>query len=105
MTAIVLIKDAPGVATGEWKSGSDTSETGGIRSVQVGILGSGVIGATVVIEGCNDGRFPQLIATFTLAGTGVVSDAIEISFPWEQYRARVSAVNGTGTIVSATMKV
>jgi hypothetical protein len=105
MTTVVLISDNSVLGGHEWSSGGDSSETGGVRSVQVGLLGTGSISATVVISGANDCRFPIKVAEFTLSGTNLVTDAVDLMFPFEFYRAEITAIAGTNARVTAVMKV
>lgn len=100
-----IAKDVGAVSIGDWISCGDAVETNGIRSIQAGIVGSGVISATVRISGCNDGRFPQTAVEFTLSGANVASDAAELTFPWEFYRMEVTAIAGTGTLATAVLRV
>lgn len=96
---------APGV--GEWKGAGDSEETKGVRSVQVGVLGTGVVGATIRIYGANDGRFPILLTTFVVSGQGDGSctEATDLTFPFEQYRAELVSINGVAARASVTMRV
>ena len=85
--ALISSGDQPGIAP---------------RSFQVGLVGAGAVSATVKIYGCNDGRFMQLLMTFTIAGTLLAMDAADDSFPWSFYQAEVVAL-GAGTSVTVTM--
>ena len=105
MTTQVLMMDNSLVSVGDWKGCGDSGETGGIRSVQVGLVGVGAISATIRISGANDGRFPFTVADFTLSGSNKVTDAVELTFPWEFYRAEVVAISGTGATATAVMKL
>lgn len=105
MAIKTIAKDVGVVGVSDWVSCGDAAETGGIRSIQAGIVGAGVISATIRISGCNDIRFPVTVADFTLSGSGRDTDAVELTFPWEYYRAEVTAISGTGALVTATMKL
>ena len=105
MSTVNLMRDEAAPATGEWKSAGDAGETGGIRSVQVGLAGQGALTAVIEVEGCNDGRFPFKIATFTLSGNDSVTDAIELRFPWENFRVKLVSISGTRALASAVMRV
>lgn len=84
---------------------TDDQNPSGRRSIQAGILGVGSVSATVQIWGFNDARFPELIATITLSGTNRASESFMDSFPWEFYRADVTAISGTGANVSVAASI
>lgn len=105
MTTLTLMSDRGAVGVEPWQASGDTGETGGIRSVQAGLLGTGAVTATIRISGCNDGRFPMSVVDFTLSGTNSATDAAEVSFPWEFFRAEVIAINGTSARASVAMKI
>lgn len=106
MTTLTLMNDKGSAGfVGDWMGGGNALETRGVRSVQVGLIGAGAISAVIRISGANDGRFPQTIVDFTLSGTNKTSDAVDISFPWEIYRAEIISISGTGAVASATLRV
>ena len=105
MAIKTIAKDVGVVSVSDWVSCGDAAETGGIRSIQAGIVGTGAISATIRISGCNDSRFPITVADFTLSGSGRDTDAVELTFPWEFYRVEVVAISGTGALATATMKL
>jgi hypothetical protein len=61
--------------------------------------------ATILIQVSNDGANYITLGTITLTlGTAVTSDGFAVANTWEYYRANVSAISGTGAIVSVYMK-
>lgn len=87
-----------------------TVSTGDVRimrrspvSFQATVTGTGSVGATVVVEASNDGVAWVTLTEFTLAGTATASDSDYCMAPYDQVRARVSAISGTGASVTVTM--
>ena len=105
MTTLSLMTERGAVGAEPWQASGDSQETCGVRSVQVGLLGTGAITATIRISGCNHGLFPMTAVDFTLSGTNTVSDAIELTFPWEFFRAEIIAISGTNARAFAVMKI
>lgn len=68
---------------------------------------SGAQTATVTIEGSNDGIHPcgTVLGTITLSGTVTASDGFTTTAPWKYVRASVTAISGTGALVTAMMGV
>lgn len=64
---------------------------------------SGTQTATVVIECSNDGIHPcaTVLGTITLSGTVTASDGFTTTAPWKYIRATVTAISGTGAVVTA----
>ncbi len=107
MSKQVLLEGALAPVTGDWVSGGDSTETEGRRSVQVGVkANSPAFSAVVEFHGSVDGRFPILIATFEIdQDTDDHSEALEVNFRFEQFRARVVEVTGSATQVFVAMSV
>lgn len=91
-----------GAITGAWIYKNSPAST-----FQATVNGTGAIGATVVIQGSNDGvnAVATAIGTITLAGTTVFSDGFTTSAPWKWVRAVVSAPSGTISSISCLMGV
>lgn len=102
MTQVVLMRDQGTTGLGKTVPAVDSSNPSGRRSIQVGVAGTGAVSATVKIYGCNDGRFLVNVMTITVSGTNSATDAAQDDFPWEYYVAEVTAVSGTGALVSVT---
>jgi hypothetical protein len=91
-----------GAITGEWIYKNSPAS-----SFQATVNGSGSIGATVVIQGSNDGvnAVSTVLGTITLSGTTVASDGFTTNAPWKWVRAVVSAPSGTITSIACLMGV
>ena len=67
-----------------------------------GTTSSGAGAATVAIQVSNDGENWVSAGTITLTlGTSATSDGFAFEANWEQVRANVTAISGTGAAVSA----
>lgn len=77
--------------------------TGGNRTFQANVVGTGAVTATVVIEVSNDGANVVTLATITLSGTTTAVDGFASSAAWAYARARVSSVSGTGATINVFM--
>lgn len=93
---------APGVTsvtTGDWhyKDGLHVA-------LQATVVGTGAVSATVIIEASNDGASAVAtpLGTITLTGTNADSDGFANAEPWKFIRARVSALSGTGAVVTCS---
>lgn len=73
------------------------------RTFQATVVGTGAVAATVIFEGSNDGAAYVTLATITLSGTTSASDGVPSTARWPLVRARVTALSGTGAVVTATM--
>jgi hypothetical protein len=71
------------------------------------VIGTGAVGATVVIEFSTDGTnwAATPAGTITLSGTTSSTDGFTTAASWKFARARVTAVSGTGATVTAQMGV
>lgn len=111
MSALYLLRDAATVIKGLPQSAGSTPDSEGVRSIQVGVrcaaVPATVVSATVSLYGCNDLRYPKLIATYvgSGAGDGTTNDAIDVNFPWEYFFATVDAISGAGATVDAILRV
>jgi hypothetical protein len=91
-----LLLAATTTATGEWFNGS-----GRTPSFDASVAGTGAVSATVVIECRNSpGSEAKLFGTFALSGTGSAADVSAPGPAFTQYRARVTAISGTGAAVT-----
>jgi hypothetical protein len=72
-------------------------------SVQATVSGTGAVSATAVAEVSNDGIGWVNAGIITLAGTALASDGFGISVPWAFFRARCTAIAGTGARVTVTI--
>jgi hypothetical protein len=105
MSQLQLLLDQTNLGFGEWKGAGDSAETNGKRSVQVaGSSNSGTWTAQVKVYGANDPRFPHLIGTFDISN-GTPSEAEEIYWKWEFFRAELVSTTGSATKVSAIMSI
>ena len=89
----------PGVtttSTGQWLYKDSPTAT-----YQATVAGTGAVTATVIIDVSNDGvnAVSTPMGTITLSGTTSSSDGFTSSAPWKYYRARVTAISGTGATV------
>jgi hypothetical protein len=70
-----------------------------------GATSAGSGSATVVIEVSNDGTNYNTLGTITLTlGTSSTGDGFAVSNTWEYYRAKLTAISGTGASVTVYMK-
>ena len=92
-----IVKDVTTVVDGAWMFKDAPT-----ASYQAVATGTGVIGATVVIQVSNDGINPVAtpLGTIVLTGTTVASDGFTSTAPWKFVRANVTVISGTGTTVS-----
>jgi len=102
-----LLPEAPntpptGATTGAW-----LYKDSPFASFQAIVNGTGAIGATVVIQGSNDGvnAVSTVLGTITLSGTTAVSDGFVTTASWKYVRAVVSAPSGTISSISVLMGV
>lgn len=96
-----LLKDATAAPTvGGWAGPT----THGPKTVQAHVAGTGAVTATVVIEVTNNTALASsalTIATITLSGTTTAVDGTLISAQrWGYYRARLTAISGTGAVAN-----
>ncbi len=71
-------------------------QLGSQRAYQGTVRGTGVVTATIIVEGSNDGITFHTIMTFTLNDTTVASAAAQANSNWKWTRARCTAITGTG---------
>jgi hypothetical protein len=66
------------------------------------VAGTGVVTATIIIDCSNDGTnwCSTALGTITLSGTTSATDGFTTSAPWKYVRARVTAISGTGAVVT-----
>ena len=106
--AQILLSNATTTATSEAWHPRDTSSlaTYFFHSFQaVGKTSASTGATTVLIEVSNDGTNYITLGTITLTlGTTTTSDGFACSNTWEYYRAKISAISGTGATVSVYMK-
>lgn len=69
-------------------------------SLQGFVVGTGAVSATVIVEGSNNGTDWVTISTLTMSGTTRAADGGVLQTFFQQIRARVSAISGTGAKVS-----
>lgn len=76
----------------------------GRKSMQATVTGTGAVTATVVFEVSNDNVnwIVEPIATITLSGTTTDSQGFTMNAPWAYVRARLTAISGTGAVVTVT---
>jgi hypothetical protein len=89
-------------------SGLWTYKDGVYASVQSCVDGTaGVQTATVIFDVSNDALHPvgTSLGTTTLSGTLTASDGFTTAAAWKFIRARVTAVSGTGALVTALLGV
>ena len=90
-----ILKDAAGISVGGAVNHETTNWT-----VQATVKGTGAVSASVDIEVSNDGTDWLILSTITLTGTNSASDGFAVGAPWQQVRARVTAISGTGAKVN-----
>ena len=78
----------------------------GYRSFQAsGLTTTSTGAATILIQVSNDGVNYITMGTITLTlGTTTTSDGFAAANSWEYYRANLSAISGTGALVTVYMK-
>ncbi|MCK5611366.1 hypothetical protein KAR91_56370 [Candidatus Pacearchaeota archaeon] len=103
---IQLIEDAITTVTGDPFPVAEVA-----RTYQAKVVGTGAVTATVVIEGSNDtqavvaNKTWVLLGTITLSGTTSDTDGFGSVLPWQETRARITAVSGTDATVNVNMGV
>lgn len=78
------------------------------RTFQGVVRGTGAVSATIRIEASNEAIEPRawmLLGTITLSGNDVVADGFSSLTSWEYVRANLTAISGTGTVVTVNMGV
>ena len=75
----------------------------GDKAFQAVVSGTGAVTATVVIQCSNDNVNFIDLGTITLTGTTTATDGFAASAAWAFHRAKVTAVSGTGAVVTVTM--
>ena len=100
-----LLSEAPPVTT--TVTGTWVYKDSAWAAIQCVVSGTGAVSATVVLEVSNDGvnAVATPLATITLSGTTAASDGITTMAPWKFIRARVTAISGTGAVVTVPMSV
>lgn len=90
----------------EAKTTTGTGPTAGpnqsnkLKTFHAQIVGSGAIGATVLIQASNISSsavagYWVTLATIVVSGTSVISDGFVSEAPWKYYRANIFAISGT----------
>lgn len=74
-----------------------------MRTYQATVVGTGAVTGTVVFEGSNDKILYVTLGTVTLTGTTSATDGFASTAAWSHVRARVTAVTGTGALVTASV--
>ncbi len=103
-----LLTNATATATGDALSAAKfpSAEWGEAKNTyQATVTGTGAVTATVIIEASNDAVNYLPLATITLSGTGSASDGFVSDAPWAYFRARLTAISGTGALVSVILGV
>jgi len=100
------------VTVGDWVAKGSPN-----TAIQCTVLGTGAVGATIDIEVSNggpDANNPMVgiqpvgtvAGTITLAGTTVASDGFTTqNSPWKYVRMKVTAISGTGAVVTGIMGI
>ena len=84
-------------------TGAGVNPASANRAFQATVVGTGAVGATVIIEGSNDGANYLALGTITLSGTNLASDGFLSNANWANVRARLTAISGTGAAVTVMM--
>lgn len=98
MSRTVLLNAATAVSTGAAMDGGSAN-----RTFQASVKGTGTVGATVIVEGSNDGENFLALGTVTLSGASPQSDGFASSAPWAMVRARLTAISGTSAAATVVM--
>lgn len=95
-----ILTSATSTVNGSWHF-KDAPKT----AIQATVVGSGAVGATVVIEVSNDALFAvsTAVGTITLSGTVDSTDGFTTDAPWKYIRANVTAISGTSAAVTVTV--
>lgn len=75
------------------------------RTFQAVVSGTGTVSATVVVEVSNDGVNFMPLGTITLTGTSPQTDGFPHNAKYNYVRGNLTAISGTGAVVSCTMGV
>jgi hypothetical protein len=97
---IILSRNSTGVGQ-EFKIGVNRPN----RTWQASIAGTGAVSATVLVQVSNDGTNWLTLVTFALSGTTTDQAGETTQAPWAYTRANVTAISGTGAVVTVTMGV
>lgn len=75
------------------------------RTLEAIVTGTGAVGATVNVYGCNTSRTTNgiLVATLTLSGTTSDQAGSELLVEWPFLYAVLSGISGTGAAVSVSV--
>jgi hypothetical protein len=73
-----------------------------LRSHQAVLEGASALGATVVVQGSNDGVKWVTLGTITLTAS-VLNDGFISQAPWIFERGQITALSGTGAAVTLTV--
>lgn len=101
--AYIIMANATTLATSEELLLGSDSKT--FQAVGTTTAGAGA--ATVIIEVTNDLTWPWItLGTITLVlGTVATSDGLAMLAGWKYVRARLSAISGTGAVVSVAVGI
>lgn len=83
--------------------GNPVFASGPDRTYQATVIGAGAVSATIIIEGSNDNVAYLSLGTITLSGTNSASDGFASNAAWAYVRARITAIAGTGAVVTASL--
>jgi len=77
------------------------------RTLEAIVIGTGAVGATVKVYGCNTPRNTNgiLLATITLSGTTSDQGGSELTVEWPYMYAVLSGISGTGAAVTCSVAV
>lgn len=73
------------------------------KSFQATVKGAGLVTATVLIQATLNGIDWLTLGTITLSGTSSASDGFSSSSSWAAFKAKVTAISGTGATVTVLM--
>ena len=77
----------------------------GARTIEAIVTGTGTVGATITVYGCNTPRTVNgiLLATFTLSGTNSDQAGTPSTAEWPFLYAVLSGISGTGATVDVSV--
>lgn len=73
-----------------------------LSEMQITVVGTGAVSATVQMWGSNDGIGKIDLGTMTASGTGVASASDSVERAYSMLMAEVTAISGTGAEVIVT---
>lgn len=105
MSITIDMLSASGTGTGKIVAAHRLSQASINKTFQAIAKATGAVTSTVIIDVSNDGDNWIEGATITLSGTTVSTDGFNSAEPWAYYRARCTALTGTGATISVLMGV